>query len=654
MSKRLLAMSFGLALVSGASAQNTWYVDGNGTPPGSGSALDPYTSVQYAIGQVATVSGDTLIVAPGTYHEVLDFVGKNLVVRSQAGATQTILRGNPSANPPSSVVTFRNGEGPSAQLIGFTVRDGNGRLQGGTTSGGGIYILNAAPTLIDLVLTNNQADLGGGVYSQISSLANPDATLLNCKLARNHAANGGGLYAKYAAPRLLSCAILGNTASASGGGVYLELSQYDEAPWDPTRCRFQRNVAQAGSGGGLYGAGAFVALTSCRFDDNTANAGIGGGACFADYGGGLVDGHFVGNSAGAGGAVSYVTTLGAAISRCEFRGNSGVSNSPAGLGGGGAVYAVNSPVSISDSTFFGNSVVWPWFAGAISVVGSFGFPADFTIVRCVLAENVRGCIRYVAGSSSSSGTAFECTVVNNVDGGIDAQSSNFLVSNCIVRDNGAYNVVVAPWGTILYSDVQGGAAGTGNIDADPLLWDPANLDFHLSRGSPCIDTGDPAVLDPDGSRSDMGGVRYSALDCLTPVVYCPGGTSANGQCTPSISNTGVAYNGAASGFTIRALQLPGERSGSIIYGLNGATQSPWGTTSYVCMNRPRYRTGVQNSGGTAGVCDGEIALDFNAWLTARGYTMIDGALICAQAWYRDPAAALGSNLSDAIRFTMCP
>ncbi len=46
----------------------------------------------------------------------------------------------------------------------------------------------------------------------------------------------------------------------------------------------------------------------------------------------------------------------------------------------------------------------------------------------------------------------------------------------------------------------------GNISADPLFVNPANGDYHLGTGSPCIDGGFsiPEFLDMDGTRNDMG------------------------------------------------------------------------------------------------------------------------------------------------------
>jgi hypothetical protein len=48
--------------------------------------------------------------------------------------------------------------------------------------------------------------------------------------------------------------------------------------------------------------------------------------------------------------------------------------------------------------------------------------------------------------------------------------------------------------------------GTGEISFDPEFTSPAGLDFSINPGSPCVDAGDPAVTDPDGTRSDMGAI----------------------------------------------------------------------------------------------------------------------------------------------------
>jgi hypothetical protein len=98
------------------------------------------------------------------------------------------------------------------------------------------------------------------------------------------------------------------------------------------------------------------------------------------------------------------------------------------------------------------------------------------------------------------------------------------VANCIFWENMPEQIV----GDVLvsHSDVQGGWAGRGNFDADPLFVDPDHGDFHLksetshwdsSRGawiaddvtSSCIDAGDPdadwaAEPWPHGRRINMG------------------------------------------------------------------------------------------------------------------------------------------------------
>jgi len=52
--------------------------------------------------------------------------------------------------------------------------------------------------------------------------------------------------------------------------------------------------------------------------------------------------------------------------------------------------------------------------------------------------------------------------------------------------------------------------GTGEIHQDPMLANPGAGDFHLTRGSPAIDAGNPApeFNDPDGTRGDMGALYF--------------------------------------------------------------------------------------------------------------------------------------------------
>ena len=95
--------------------------------------------------------------------------------------------------------------------------------------------------------------------------------------------------------------------------------------------------------------------------------------------------------------------------------------------------------------------------------------------------------------------------------------SNPVVVNCILWGNtagGSANQIEIGSGApvLSYCDVQGGWTGSGNIQADPLFRDAAGGDFHLSsmdcgqtEQSPCVDAGDPALLDSsDGCRLGLG------------------------------------------------------------------------------------------------------------------------------------------------------
>ena len=108
-------------------------------------------SIQVAI--VAAQPGDVVAVAPGTFVEDLDFVGKGIVVRG-AGPT-TVIRGTGTG----PVVRFVTGEGPASVLDAVTVTGGV------APQGGGVYVQAASPTIVRTTIVENRAVAqGSGVY----------------------------------------------------------------------------------------------------------------------------------------------------------------------------------------------------------------------------------------------------------------------------------------------------------------------------------------------------------------------------------------------------------------------------------------------------------------------------------------------------------
>jgi hypothetical protein len=51
----------------------------------------------------------------------------------------------------------------------------------------------------------------------------------------------------------------------------------------------------------------------------------------------------------------------------------------------------------------------------------------------------------------------------------------------------------------------------GTIYFDPLFFNPLNNDYSLQYNSPCIDSGDPEKLDPDGTQIDIGAFYFNQL-----------------------------------------------------------------------------------------------------------------------------------------------
>lgn len=93
-----VALLAGLTQTASLLAQTTYYVNADcGDDAWSGLSQDcvPEDGPKRTIGNAiqAAVSGDTILVAPGTYRENLDYRGKNLVITSTDGPEVTVIDG---------------------------------------------------------------------------------------------------------------------------------------------------------------------------------------------------------------------------------------------------------------------------------------------------------------------------------------------------------------------------------------------------------------------------------------------------------------------------------------------------------------------------------------------------------------------------------
>ena len=78
-------------------------------------ATSQYPTIQSAI--VAAVNGDTVLVQPGVYAENVDFLNREIVVRSTAGAASTTIDGSQTG----TVVVIMGGQTNATVLEGFTL-----------------------------------------------------------------------------------------------------------------------------------------------------------------------------------------------------------------------------------------------------------------------------------------------------------------------------------------------------------------------------------------------------------------------------------------------------------------------------------------------------------------------------------------------------
>jgi hypothetical protein len=216
----------------------------------------------------AASKGDKVLVAPGTYTENINFLGKAITVTSSAGAKTTIIDGGNIA----PVATFSSGEGSKSVLSRFTLQNGVATSDS-SFDGGGVYIVNSSPTIASNIIQNNSAcsDGGGIGVDSGSPLIKYNTIKNNVQSGCGGGVGGGGIAVLGGG----SAQIIGNTIKnnvwpGGGGGISL-----DDAG-TPTIMNniIGNNSSDGGQGGGMYIANESNALiVQNLFYGNTGSQG---------------------------------------------------------------------------------------------------------------------------------------------------------------------------------------------------------------------------------------------------------------------------------------------------------------------------------------------------------------------------------------------
>jgi hypothetical protein len=461
-----------------------------------------YPTIQTAID--SAFPGDTIIVAPGTYMENIDFKGKSITVMSSDGPLSTVIDGGNPSNPDiGTVVTFVSGEGPEAILQGFTITNGSGtkvsvpKYPEVETAGGGIRVKdNSSPTLRQNIVTKNRADVGAGISVSWVSTGCTSITYncisenealywgggLSCGIADadirfntfignsaefpNYGSWGGGILASEGHFNIIGNSILSNRTIENGGGISIwkGSAEIEGNLFSYNYCCY--------SGGGLF----FRECYDIRIVGNTiiGNQVVysGGGICFFDY-------------------CHPLTVTGNIITR------------NAASQGGGIQFRVMGSVSFSNNTLYENSA---YNGGAVSCMAS---QVD-RISNSVLWNNTATC-----GSEIWIGS-------NLLD------PSTLAISHCNVQ-GGQASVYLGTNGSIDW--------GSGMIDEDPCFVNAGIGDFHLCHPSPCRDAGDNATamvtdFDFEGDPRIASGTVDMGADEFHPHLYFTGKFTPGGpiQC----------------------------------------------------------------------------------------------------------------------------
>jgi parallel beta-helix repeat protein len=217
------------------------------------------------------------------------------------------------------------------------------------------------------------------------------------------------------------------------------------------------------------------------------------------------------NQASNGGGVAWSGCKGLQASRNRILDNR------AGFDGGGILHY--GCQGVLRDNLLQNNTASNWGGGICIRSG-----AHPTLINNLITRNTANTGGGFSLYDHSSARALNNTIYHNTSSGIHVDTGTSLVArNTILWANTPAQISGAGVSSVVYSDVEGGWQGKGNLQADPqfrlagLSSPPFDEDFHLTPSSPCRDSGSgwkAPLLDlegnprPQGSGVDMGAYEW--------------------------------------------------------------------------------------------------------------------------------------------------
>ncbi len=356
--------------------QTTWYVDNSVAGPGAGTFTDPYSRIDYAVAQQSTLTGDTVLIEPGTYiGEDIEVLSKALRLEANGAAGSVIVSGpggfSQVGSGSSSLIRIVGATTDVTELVGLSFTGGIGEDDGNMVRGGAAYFDGATVVLTDCSF-EGEANLGGAIYSEDTDLMAVNTSLRGEGGPEDYLDGawmvvGGALHALRGSVELIECDVIGTSCNPyPHGRVAGESTSF----LDCTSVTITRGSIRPGSNegtGGYYSVGGriYARNTVLRVDETMlANGGISSsrGTGIAAFG---TDVHVTGVSFDMGqgyriqGDGMHLTNCSALVENCAFT-NCGGYTEGDGNGTdfyyyGGAIYSGGSgSCTVTGSTFTDN------------------------------------------------------------------------------------------------------------------------------------------------------------------------------------------------------------------------------------------------------------------------------------------------------------